>query len=126
MLATGRCHTFDSKADGYLRKSCAYYSKMRPSNGAGPPCNTNDPMRRHFTALNASSQKDLLQQALQGTTVTSVEAHGTGTKLGDPIEYRRYLCWIEHVSGGKACLGHGEPNAGSCWFVGVRCSPYQV
>ena len=76
-----------------------------------------------FTALNASSQKDLLQRALQGTSVTSVEAHGTGTRLGDPIEVSA-LSLLDRVcvSGAKACLGHGEPNAGAAGLLSAMLS----
>ena len=76
-----------------------------------------------FTALNASSQKDLLRRALQGTSVTSVEAHGTGTRLGDPIEVSA-LSLLDRVcvSGAKACLGHGEPNAGAAGLLSAMLS----
>ena len=125
LSASGRCHTFDSKADGYLRgEGCALLllEKDASIKWRGSALQHNG-QSATFTALNASSQKDLLRRALRGTSVTSVEAHGTGTRLGDPIEVSA-LSLLDRVcvSGSKACLGHGEPNAGAAGLLAAMLS----
>jgi acyl carrier protein len=122
---SGRCHTFDRNADGYLRgEGCALLLLEKDTNikwrGSSVMHNGQSAT---FTALNASSQKDLLRRALQGTSVTSVEAHGTGTRLGDPIEVSA-LSLLDRVcvSGAKSCLGHGEPNAGAAGLLSAMLS----
>jgi len=131
---SGRCHTFDAKADGYLRgEGCALMLLERASSmeWRGSSVKHNG-QSATFTALNASSQRDLLRRALVDAgspAIKSIEAHGTGTRLGDPIELAA-LSVLDKVtvSGAKACLGHGEPNAGAvglCATILALCSHAQ-
>ncbi len=111
LSAGGRCHTWDARADGYLRgEGLAVVALARAGDDAdagkggidararviallvGSACRHNG-QSATFTALNASSQRELLAAALAdardgGATgdVALCEAHGTGTALGDPIE----------------------------------------
>ena len=92
----GRCHTFDARADGYLRgEGCGavVLETARRNDGYGVACPGSS--ARHngqsatFTALNGLSQQLLIKAALNdaSTTVGNVmEAHGTGTGLGDQLD----------------------------------------
>lgn len=125
----GRCHTFDARADGYLRgEGCGavVLETARRDEGYRVACLGSS--ARHngqsatFTALNGLSQQLLIKAALSdaSTTVGNVmEAHGTGTGLGDPIEISS-ISAIVKKSGHKSCLvcaikgtvGHTESTAG--------------
>ncbi|KAJ1447611.1 thiolase-like protein, partial [Pelagophyceae sp. CCMP2097] len=100
MLSTaGRCHSFDSRADGYCRgEGCsAYVIDANPtvSNVESPhvvlgTAVQQDGPSASLTAPNGSSQKRLLQTVQHALDEDPrglhLEAHGTGTALGDPIE----------------------------------------
>jgi len=123
----GRCHTFDSRADGYLRgEGCGAVVLETEQRGNHVSCLGSS--ARHngqsatFTALNGLSQQLLIKAALgdASTTVGNVmEAHGTGTGLGDPIEISS-ISAIVKKSGHKTCsvcaikgnVGHTESTAG--------------
>ena len=98
----GRCYTFDSRANGYVKgegvgvvclKSLAQaradrdhiYGVIRASgvNHGGHGMS--------LTAPNPQAQADLIAQvyqqaAVDPASITLIETHGTGTALGDPIE----------------------------------------
>lgn len=93
---TGRCHTFDSRADGYLRgEGCVAYL-LEPDEGEASPRRVvagtavrQDGPSANLTAPNGSSQRKLLRAVVEHPAAADelvVEAHGTGTMLGDPIE----------------------------------------
>ena len=123
----GRCHTFDSRADGYLRgEGCGAVVLETEHRGNHVSCPGSS--ARHngqsatFTALNGLSQQLLIKAALSdaSTTVgTVMGAHGTGTGLGDPIEISS-ISAIVKKSGHKTCsvcaikgnVGHTESTAG--------------
>ena len=127
----GRCHTFDSRADGYLRgEGCGAVvldSARRTGEDAYQVSCPGSSARHNgqsatFTALNGLSQQLLIKAALgdASTTIGSVmEAHGTGTPLGDPIEISS-ISAIVKKSGHKSCsvcgikgnVGHTESTAG--------------
>ena len=98
----GRCHTFDSRADGYCRgEGCGAYRACGGESvvhlgSIGRWCDVvvlgtavrQDGPSASLTAPNGSSQRRLLG-AVQGRNLVddpALEAHGTGTALGDPIE----------------------------------------
>jgi acyl transferase domain-containing protein/SAM-dependent methyltransferase len=101
---TGRCHTFDERADGFipgegvgvlvlkrlqdaLRAGDHIYGVIR---GSGI---NQDGTTSGITAPSAVSQERLERRVyetfgIDPADIQMVEAHGTGTKLGDPIEFR--------------------------------------
>lgn len=101
----GRCHTLDSRADGYCRgEGCGAYRVCETTSGAqldmiAWPYNVlvvgsavrQDGPSASLTAPNGSSQRQLLDVVSDAGCDevgcnSALEAHGTGTALGDPIE----------------------------------------
>nr|WP_322787899.1 SDR family NAD(P)-dependent oxidoreductase [Pelosinus propionicus] len=98
----GRCKTFDSQANGYVRGEGAGVLILKPlSKAIKDGDNIHAVIRgssenhggrtNSLTAPNPNAQADLLINAyseaqIDPSTVTYIEAHGTGTSLGDPIE----------------------------------------
>eukprot|EP01052_Picozoa_sp_SAG31_P050815 SAG31_NODE_11777_length_999_cov_1.294444_1_plen_310_part_10 len=140
--ATGRCHTFDAAADGYVRAEGCGALVLKPMADA-----TNDTDRIHavvqgvgvaqdgisasLTAPNGQAQQKLLRHTLHdaqldGHDVDYLEAHGTGTALGDPIEMNALASVMGDdrsdecplVMGAvKANIGHLEPGAGAAGLI---------
>ena len=140
----GRCKTFDSRADGYVRgEGCGIILLKRLTDALrdgdtiqavirGSSVNQ-DGRSNGLTAPNGPSQREVIRAALKDAAVSPedvsyIEAHGTGTSLGDPIELnslkevlvqRRTLdqtCWIGSV---KTNFGHLEAAAGICGLIKV-------
>jgi acyl transferase domain-containing protein/acyl carrier protein len=102
MAADGRCKTFDSRADGFVRgEGCGVVILKRLSDAIADRDHilavirssavNQDGRSSGITAPNGAAQELLLREALsvagvQGHEVDYVETHGTGTSLGDPIE----------------------------------------
>ena len=142
---TGRCHTFDECADGYVRaEGCAavVLEAMREQNiGTGRMYGmvhavsvAHDGQSASLMAPNGRAQVKLIKSAMVAAQVDSeqvgyFEAHGTGTKLGDPIEMNALsetLNSIIHqgdvrvpVGGVKANIGHSESTAGLAGLLKV-------
>ena len=99
---TGRCKTFDARADGYVRgEGCGMVVLKRLSDAVRERDNVlavvrgsavnQDGRSSSLTAPNGLAQQAVVRRALeaggiQPSEVDYVEAHGTGTALGDPIE----------------------------------------
>lgn len=134
---SGRCHTFDDSADGYVRgEACGVIVLKRLSDARrdkdpilavihGTAVNQ-DGRSPKLTAPNVRAQQKVMMSALadaglEPSSVSYVEAHGTGTPLGDPMEflsignvYGKDRCLENPLRVGsvKTNLGHGEGAAG--------------
>lgn len=144
MAADGRCKTFDSRADGYVRSEGCGVVILKPLTDAlknedhilaiirGSAINQ-DGRSNGITAPNGPSQQAVIRQALQNAScqpaqVSYFEAHGTGTSLGDPIEVKSLkavlmknrkpdqFCWIGSV---KSNIGHLEAAAGIASLIKI-------
>lgn len=137
----GRCKTFDSSADGYVRsEGCGTVVLMRISDATrekrriyasvlGSAINQNGESSG-LTVPSRRAQEKLIRDALADASVAAgdidyVEAHGTGTSLGDPIELnglkdaygqapRAYPLLVGSV---KSNIGHTESAAGIAGLI---------
>ncbi|WP_394849113.1 SDR family NAD(P)-dependent oxidoreductase [Pendulispora brunnea] len=128
---TGRCHTFDARADGFVPGEGAGVVVLKRLDDAvadgdrihgvirGSAINQ-DGATNGITAPSARSQERLERHVyetfgIDPERIEMVEAHGTGTVLGDPIEFaaltrafRRYTDKKQYCAIGsiKTNLGH--------------------
>ncbi|WP_063765500.1 type I polyketide synthase [Herbidospora cretacea] len=98
----GRCHTFDSRANGYVRGEGGALVVLKPLAAALADGDTvhcvilggavnNDGGGDGLTVPSARAQQEVITRARRSAGVAPaevqyVELHGTGTKVGDPIE----------------------------------------
>ncbi|WP_327690142.1 type I polyketide synthase [Streptomyces tubercidicus] len=99
---SGRCHTFDARADGFVRGEGGGLVVLKPLARAladgdhvhavihGGAVN-NDGGGPGLTTPDAAAQEEVLRLACERAGIHPgdigyVELHGTGTKVGDPIE----------------------------------------
>jgi acyl transferase domain-containing protein len=143
----GRCKTFDSRANGYVRGEGAGVVVLKPLSQAKADGNriyavirgsavNQDGRSNGLTAPNPQAQSALLQKAYQDAGVSPsqiqyIEAHGTGTKLGDPMEMKALgkvlakgrdkdnYCAVGSV---KTNIGHLETAAGIAGLIKVALS----
>src|SRR5579872_5522125 len=144
MAPDGRCKTFDSRANGYVRSEGAGIVILKPLTQAladrdpiyavirGSAVNQ-DGRSNGLMAPNPRAQEAVLREAYRRAAVSPgdvqyVEAHGTGTLLGDPIEAKalgavlalnrspRRPCLLGSV---KTNLGHLEAAAGIAGLIKV-------
>ena len=147
LSASGRCHTFDDRADGFvpgegvgvvilkrLSDALADGDHIRGViSGSGI---NQDGASNGITAPSAASQERLETSVYDAfgicpDNIQMMEAHGTGTKLGDPIEYqalkrafRRYTNRRDYCALGsvKSNLGHTITAAGVAGVIKVLLS----
>ncbi|WP_240351255.1 SDR family NAD(P)-dependent oxidoreductase [Streptomyces olivoreticuli] len=139
----GRCKTFASDADGYVRGEGVGAVVLKPLAAAERDgdailgvlvgsAENHGGRANSLTAPNADAQADLVTAAmgaLDPDTVGYIEAHGTGTALGDPVEVRalttafrrlgatgRGTCGLGSV---KTNIGHLEAAAGIAGLLKV-------
>ena len=134
---TGRCHTFDVAADGYVPAECIASVLLKPLEQAEKD---GDPIQAvirgsafahggytpSLTAPSVAGEENVIVKAWEDAginpeTLTYIEAHGTGTKLGDPIEINSLNNAFAHyttktgfcaIGSAKANIGHAEGAAG--------------
>ncbi|MFF4407202.1 SDR family NAD(P)-dependent oxidoreductase [Streptomyces sp. NPDC001404] len=144
---SGRCHTFDDRADGFVPGEGVGVVVLKRLGDAladgdhihgvisGSGINQ-DGASNGITAPSAKSQERLETSVYDAFGIDPggiqlVEAHGTGTKLGDPIEYhalkrafgrytdRREFCALGSV---KSNLGHTITAAGVAGVIKILLS----
>jgi phthiocerol/phenolphthiocerol synthesis type-I polyketide synthase B len=139
---TGRCHSFDAAADGFVRgEGCGVVVLKRLPDALrdgdrvlavvrGSAINQ-DGRSNGLMAPNPAAQMAVLRSAcanagVEPQDVDYVEAHGTGTFLGDPIEARALGSVMGRgrpatspllVGAVKSNLGHLEAAAGVAGFI---------
>ena len=138
MLAPdGRCKTFDSRADGFIRSDGVavvvlkrYSDAVRDGDNIwalirGSAVN-HDGFSSGFSVPSKLAQEAVIKSALVNAGLSSeyvgyVEAHGTGTSLGDPIEVRALEAALGSqrnpnspvfLGSVKTNIGHTEGTAG--------------
>ncbi|MEU5987373.1 SDR family NAD(P)-dependent oxidoreductase [Spirillospora sp. NPDC047418] len=98
----GRCHTFDARANGYVRGEGGGAVLLKPlaqalDDGDSVYCVirggafNNDGATEALTVPSARAQEEVVRRAcaragVDPADVQYVELHGTGTKVGDPVE----------------------------------------
>ena len=144
MAPDGRCKTFDSRADGYVRsEGCGVVVLKRLSDAVaagdrilglirGSAVNQ-DGRSSGLTVPNGPAQESVIREALaragaSAADVDYVEAHGTGTALGDPVELRalgnvfrdgRTPARPLRIGSVKTNVGHMEAAAGVTGLIKV-------
>lgn len=138
---TGRCHTFDARADGYVPAEAIACVLLKPLDQAiadGDPIQAvikgtavnHGGYANTLTAPSPQLEAEVLVRAWEDAGIHPeslgyIEAHGTGTKLGDPVEiqgmklaFQRYTSKTGFcaIGSAKAHLGHAEGAAG---IVGI-------
>ncbi|HEU5106978.1 MAG TPA: SDR family NAD(P)-dependent oxidoreductase, partial [Micromonosporaceae bacterium] len=127
---TGRCHTFDERADGFVPGEGCGAVLLKPLAAALADGDrvraviesvavNNDGHTMGITTPNPRAQADVVRRALAAAGRTAdevglVEAHGTGTLIGDPIELRA-LTGVFHESTertGWCAIGSVKSNLG--------------
>ncbi|GGP81511.1 hypothetical protein GCM10010185_64360 [Saccharothrix coeruleofusca] len=126
---TGRCHTFDAAADGFVPGEGVGVVVLRRLSDAladgdhvhavirGSGINQ-DGATNGITAPSASSQERLIREVhdrfgIDPAEIGLLEAHGTGTKLGDPIETEALVRAFGAADGSRGCaLGSVKTNIG--------------
>lgn len=144
---TGKCFTFDEKADGTVLSEGVGIVVLKPLHQAeidGDPIYgvivgsgiNQDGASNGITAPNGLAQERLLMDIykkyeIDPNDISYVEAHGTGTKLGDPIEvnaliraFKRYTTKEHYCAIGstKSSIGHTGAAAGVIGLIRVLLS----
>ncbi|MFJ1713851.1 SDR family NAD(P)-dependent oxidoreductase [Streptomyces sp. NPDC088260] len=119
----GRCKTFASDANGYVRGEGVGAVVLKPLADAERDgdailavivgtAENHGGRANSLTAPNGTAQSDLVVRAMGGIdphTIGYVEAHGTGTALGDPVEVRALQTAFRQLGGdGPATCGLGS------------------
>lgn len=140
----GRCKTFDSAANGFVRsEGCGAIVLKRLSDAIASEDNilavirgsavNQDGRTSGLTVPNGSAQQSVIRQALansklEASQVSYLEAHGTGTLLGDPIELEALGAIFDRdsslekpliVGSVKTNIGHLEAAAGIASLIKV-------
>lgn len=134
MLALdGKCKSFDSKANGYVRGEGVGAVILKPLSQA---LKDNDSIHavikgsavnhggnaNTLTSPSVKGQSEVIIQAFERAkvhpnTITYIEAHGTGTPLGDPVEInglkKAFSFVASQESGSEAGLNHNYCGIGS-------------
>ena len=135
---SGKCHTFDEKADGYIKAEAVNMVYLKRLDDA---IRDKDPIRAiirgtatnsdgwtaGIASPNSTAQSAAIRQAYKNAGITDlsqtsyVEFHGTGTRAGDSIEANGVASVFTpyqavgkplRIGSVKSNIGHSEPAAG--------------
>ncbi|KAI1361343.1 putative polyketide synthase [Xylaria arbuscula] len=135
---SGRCHTFDKKADGYIKAeavNCVMLKRLADAERDGDPIRaiirgtaTNSDGRTPGIASPSSQAQAAATKSAYAnagisdfSTTAYVEMHGTGTQAGDPEEVKGVASVFSSsrkqsspliIGSIKSNIGHSEPAAG--------------
>ncbi|KJX96875.1 polyketide synthase like protein [Zymoseptoria brevis] len=138
MSPTGKCHTFDARADGYIKAeavNAVIVKRLSDALRDGDPvraiirgsATNNDGRTGGITAPSPEAQAVAIRAAYANAGITDfnattyVECHGTGTQAGDPAEALGVASVFAEtrdplhpliIGSAKANIGHSEPAAG--------------
>ncbi|KAK4619132.1 Highly reducing polyketide synthase [Fulvia fulva] len=138
MSITGRCHSFDARADGYIKAeavNAVVIKRLADAIRDGDPiraiirgsATNNDGRTGGITAPSPEAQAVAIRNAYANAGITDlnettyVECHGTGTQAGDPAEAQGVASVFSEtrdprrpltIGSAKANIGHSEPAAG--------------
>ncbi len=137
--STGKCHSFDAKADGYCRAEAVNAIFLKPLSDA---VRDSDPIRAVIrgTATNSDGRTPGITNPSGEAQIAAIraaysaagldgayaetgflECHGTGTPVGDVIEVKAAASVLAHmrersnpliIGSVKSNIGHSEPAAG--------------
>lgn len=146
MAPDGRCKTFDSSANGYVRGEGCGVIVLKPLSSAladGDNINavimgsaiSQDGRTNGLMAPNPEAQEAMLREAymaagIEPALVQYVEAHGTGTLLGDAMEMKALGAVVGNNRENSPCsigsvetnIGHLEAAAGMAGLLKVILS----
>ena len=127
---SGRCWTFDARADGYARGEGVGVVYLKTADraridGNRVHCRIIGSAVNHsgrttsLTAPSPAAQRDVIRAChrragVDPHTIGMIEAHGTGTALGDPIEARGLVDAFREPGAGN---GQGRPH---CALTAVK------
>lgn len=135
---SGRCHTFDVKADGYCKAeaiNCVYLKRLSDAVRDGDPiravirgsATNSDGNTPGIASPNPLAQAAAIRSAYAHAGITNLndtsylEFHGTGTQAGDPLEASGVASVFSpfrkpetplYIGSVKSNIGHSEPAAG--------------
>ena len=147
---TGRCWTFDERADGFVRsEGCGMLvlKRLDEAEAAGDriwgvihgSAVNQDGIRPGLPAPKGATQQRVIEEALsraglEPSQVDYLEAHGTGTKLGDPTEVNAVAAVYGRgrepdrpllMGSVKTNIGHLAAGAGAAGLIKVLLSMRQ-
>ena len=147
---TGRCWTFDERADGFVRsEGCGMLvlRRLDEAEAAGDriwgvirgTAVNQDGLRPGLPAPKGLTQQRVIEEALsrggiEPSQVDYLEAHGTGTRLGDPTEVNAALAVYGRgrepgrpllMGSVKTNIGHLAAGAGAAGLIKVLLSMHR-
>ena len=147
---TGRCWTFDERADGFVRsEGCGMLvlKRLDEAEAAGDriwgvirgTAVNQDGLRPGLPAPKGLTQQRVIEEALsragiEPSQVDYLEAHGTGTRLGDPTEVNAALAVYGRgreparpllMGSVKTNIGHLAAGAGAAGLIKVLLSMHR-
>jgi acyl transferase domain-containing protein/NADPH:quinone reductase-like Zn-dependent oxidoreductase len=145
---TGKCHTFDAKADGYIKAegvNMVYLKRLDAALRDGDAirgiirgtASGSDGWTAGIASPSAEAQATTIRQAYANAHISTledtqyVECHGTGTRAGDVIEVSGIASVFQgrastlqplRIGSVKSNIGHSEPAAGLSGLIKVALS----